>query len=247
MAIYRTIQMSFWTDSKVVDDFTPEDRYFYLYLMTNPHTNLCGCYEISIRQMSNETGYKEEVVNRLLRRMQEEHKVIIYEKTTKELLLINWSKFNWTRSSKFRLSLADQIEKIKKPEFKQFLIDLYNGTDTVSIPYQYGSDTSVTVTDTVTDTVSVSEKKKKLEYGEKNNVKLTIEEYDKLIAEFGYDDTQAAIQYLDDYIADKGYKSKSNYSAIRRWVIDAVKEKRNKRGNSKSGTADDWFRREGLL
>ena len=46
MAIYRNVSMSFWTDSKVADDFTAEDRYFYLYLFTNPHTNLCGCYEI---------------------------------------------------------------------------------------------------------------------------------------------------------------------------------------------------------
>ena len=48
MASYRNISMDFWTDSKVVDDFTPEDRYIYLYCMTNPHTNLCGCYEVSI-------------------------------------------------------------------------------------------------------------------------------------------------------------------------------------------------------
>ena len=31
MASYRNISMDFWTDSKVVDDFTPEDRYIYLY------------------------------------------------------------------------------------------------------------------------------------------------------------------------------------------------------------------------
>mgnify|MGYP006969283853 CR=1 FL=1 len=47
MANYRNISMDFWQDSKVVDDFTPEDRYMYLYCMTNPHTNLCGCYEIT--------------------------------------------------------------------------------------------------------------------------------------------------------------------------------------------------------
>ena len=35
MASYRNISMDFWTDSKVVDDFTPEDRYIYLYCMTN--------------------------------------------------------------------------------------------------------------------------------------------------------------------------------------------------------------------
>jgi len=247
MAIYRTIQMSFWTDSKVVDDFTPEDRYFYLYLMTNPHTNLSGCYEISIRQMSNETGYKEEVIKKLIQRMQKEHRVILYDDETKELLLVNWSKFNWTKSEKFRKPLFDEIQKIKKAEYKGFLNDLYNGIDTVSIPYLYGSDTTVTVTDTVTDTVSVIKKKKedsKTTYGENSLVKLTEAEYDKLITEYGYEDTQAAIQFLDNYIADKGYKSKSNYAAIRRWVINAVREKKGKQ--QQAATADDWFRQRGF-
>ncbi len=58
----------FWTDARVVDEFTPEDKYFYLYVLTNPHTNLAGCYEISIKQMVNETGYNRDTVERLLDR-----------------------------------------------------------------------------------------------------------------------------------------------------------------------------------
>ena len=72
MASYRNISMDFWTDSKVVDDFTPEDRYIYLYCMTNPHTNLFGCYEVSIKQIANETGYNNDSVERLLKRLDEE-------------------------------------------------------------------------------------------------------------------------------------------------------------------------------
>ena len=44
MAIFRKINVSFWEDEKIVDDFSPEDRYFYLYLMTNSHTNQACCY-----------------------------------------------------------------------------------------------------------------------------------------------------------------------------------------------------------
>ena len=147
MAIYRSVQMTFWTDAKVVDNFTPEDRYFYLYLLTNPHTNLCGCYEISFKQISDETGYTKEVVERLLDRMENIHNVIRYSRITKELLMINWSKFNWTKSDKFRKPLLSEIESVKELEFKNFLIGLYKDDDTVSIPYRYPIDT--TVTDTV--------------------------------------------------------------------------------------------------
>ena len=60
MATYRQIYISFWSDTKVCDDFSPEDKYFYIYLLTNPHTNICGCYEISSSQMAQELGYNEE-------------------------------------------------------------------------------------------------------------------------------------------------------------------------------------------
>ena len=121
MAIYRNVQMTFWTDSKVVDNFTPEDKYFFLYLMTNPHTNLCGCYELSLFQASNETGYNKEAVERLLTRMAEVHHVIKYSKKTKEVLIINWGKFNWTKSADFQKPLRKEFETVKDPEFKEFL------------------------------------------------------------------------------------------------------------------------------
>ena len=52
MGLYRNLHTSFWTDNKVEDDFTPEDKYFYAYLLTNPQTNICGCYEVSFNQIS---------------------------------------------------------------------------------------------------------------------------------------------------------------------------------------------------
>ena len=151
MAIYRTVSMSFWTDNKVTDDFTPEDRYFYLYLFTNPHTNLCGCYEVSIKQMSNETGYSKDSVENLIERFEKVHKVLKFSRETKEILLLNWSKYNWTSSEKFRKPLAKEIDNVKNLKFKEFLEDVFEngyGIDTTCI------DTSVTVTDTITNTIS---------------------------------------------------------------------------------------------
>lgn len=143
--------MSFWTDNKVSDDFTPEDRYFYLYLFTNPHTNLCGCYEVSIKQMSNETGYSKDSIENLIDRFEKVHKVLRFSKETKEILLLNWSKYNWTSSEKFRKPLAKEIDSVKNLDFRAFLIEIFEngyGIDTTCI------DTSVTVTDTITNTVS---------------------------------------------------------------------------------------------
>lgn len=157
MAIYRNVQMSFWTDTKIADDFTPEEKLLYLYFLTNPHTNLSGCYEISIKQISYETGIKESSIKSALSNLQDNHHVVMYSYQTRELLLINWSKYNWTASDKFRKPLLKEINTIKQKEFKKYLMDVFNGIDNVSLPYQYGSDTTVTVTDT--DTVNIKDKR----------------------------------------------------------------------------------------
>lgn len=155
MAIYRTVSISFWTDSKVTDEFTPEDRYFYLYLFTNPHTSLSGCYEISLKQMAMELGYSQDTCTRLIERFISYHNVIRHSKKTKEILLLNWHKYNWTKSPKFKKALLADIGKVKEPSFKSYLTKIVNGENA-----GYGIDTTcidtsvtVTVTDTVTDTV----------------------------------------------------------------------------------------------
>lgn len=160
MAIYRNVNITFWTDTKVSDDFSPEDKYFMLYCLTNNYTNLCGCYEISIKQMSRDTGYNEETIEKLLERFKDIHKVIFYNKENKELLIKNWYKYNWTKSEKLDKPLLKEIGNIKTIEFKKIVADEYNKRDTVSIPYTvtdtYPIDTTVTVSvsDTVSDTVS---------------------------------------------------------------------------------------------
>lgn len=150
MAIYRNVMMNFWTDAKVLDDFTPEDRYFYLYLLTNPHTNLSGCYEMSLKSASTEMGYNRETIEKLLKRFEQDHDAIRYDPTTKEVLILNWHRYNWTSSEKFRKPLLAEIENIKNADFRVYLMDLFEEKDTVAIPYQYGSDTTDTVTDTDT-------------------------------------------------------------------------------------------------
>ena len=157
MAVYRNINITFWTDTKVVDDFTPEDKYFMLYCLTNNYTNLCGCYEISIKQMSRDTGYNKETIEKLLERFELVHKIIFYDKQNKEILIKNWYKYNWTKSEKLDKPLLKEIENIKTIDFKKIVADEYNKRDTVSVPYIYPMDTTVTATVSVSDTDTVTE------------------------------------------------------------------------------------------
>ena len=159
MAVYRTIYLTYWTDPKVDDEFTPEDKYFYLYLLTNPHTNICGCYEIGEKQCSRETGYNQETVSRLLKRFEEVHDVIRYNNSTKEVLLLNWHKYNWTKSKDLLKNVNDVAQTIKCDEFREYIIALANSdSETVPTPSPHPVGTSVTVTVSDTDTVTDSVK-----------------------------------------------------------------------------------------
>ena len=121
MALYRTISLSFWTDTKIMDKFTPKDKLFYLYLMTNPHTNLCGCYEISKSQMSMEIGYTKEEIAELINKFEKEYNIIKFSTETSEIILFNWHKYNWTSSPKFKKPLKEEIKKIKNESFRKIL------------------------------------------------------------------------------------------------------------------------------
>lgn len=83
-------------------------------------------------------------------------------------------------------------------------------------------------TDVNTDNKPTRTKKQKTQYGEYQNVLLTDTEYNQLCNDFGDDLAHDAIKFLDEYIEEKGNKYKSHYLTIRRWVIDAVKEKKKK-------------------
>ena len=144
MASYRNLQMSFWTDTKILENFSAMEKYMYLYLLTNPHTSLCGCYEISFVTIASETALKKNDVKILIQKLIEK-RVIDYSNDTNEVLLLHWHKYNWTSSEKVRASLEKIIAHIKCLKFQQYLTELLQCTDRVSIQYQYPTDTSVSV------------------------------------------------------------------------------------------------------
>ena len=229
MAYYRQVYMKFWNDdSKVVNNFTPEDKYFFLYLMTNPHTTLTGCYEISFKMASVETGYTEETVKRLMDRMERIHGVICYDPDTSEVLVVNWHKYNWTTSDKLLQSVRNQLSYIRSSAFREYVEKLANG-DTVSIPYRYPMDTSISVSVSITDPVKKDIKHK---YGEYKHVLLTDSDMEKLKAAFP-DDLEERIKTLDEYIEESGKTYKNHYITITRWA--KKDEPKQKPGFTKGG------------
>ena len=215
MAVFRTISNSFWTDSKVDDTFTPEDKYFYLYLLTNPHTNICGCYEISNKQMSRETGYNEDTIKRLIERFEKVHDVIRYNPDTKEMLILNWHKYNWTKSEKLKTAVEKVVGHIKCQEYAEYIhATLYD--DTVSIPYRYGMDTNI-VSNPIVSNTNTNHKMKDKEKSNTEKSKETVKDVIDMLPDELKDVAEAFVEHR------KALKAPMTANALRLAIKKAKK------------------------
>ncbi|WP_042374249.1 DnaD domain-containing protein [Neobacillus jeddahensis] len=100
MAKYRIVRTDFWKNPVVSEEMTPEDKYFYLYILTNPNTTQIGVYKITKKQMAFDLGYSIETVQSLMDRFILHHKVIRYNSETRELAIKNWGKYNLNAGGK---------------------------------------------------------------------------------------------------------------------------------------------------
>ena len=94
----RYIQTDFWSDSKIHDKISVDERYLMLYFMTNPHTNQIGFDEKRFK-------IAQEKLSKL--------RLCEYDYNTQEVLILNWYKYNWTKSLKVEKCIKKEIEKIK--------------------------------------------------------------------------------------------------------------------------------------
>lgn len=116
MGIKRIVDTSFWTDGKV-DEFSPEDKYFMLYLLTSPFSTQLGIYEISIKYVAFHLGYSVEAVKVLLDRFETKYGVIIYSEETKEVAIKNYLRHSIIKGgAPVRDCLIKEMKKVKNKE-----------------------------------------------------------------------------------------------------------------------------------
>jgi DnaD/phage-associated family protein len=120
---YRLVYGDFWSDPKVMEEMEPQDRYFYLYLLTNPQTTTCGIYRITKKQMAFELGYSIEEVNDLMDKFENNYKLVRYVTDTRELAIKNWGKYNLNRGGKPVMDcLASELSKVKDKNLIQYVL-----------------------------------------------------------------------------------------------------------------------------
>ena len=116
MGIKRIVDTSFWTDGKV-DDFSPEDKYFMMYLLTTPYTTQLGIYKVSMKYMAIHLGYSEDSVKVLLERFEKKYGIIIFSKETSEIAIKNYLRHSIIKGgAPVRDCLIKEMKAVKNKE-----------------------------------------------------------------------------------------------------------------------------------
>lgn len=126
MAIKRVVEPHFWIDGKI-EDFSPEERYFYLYLLTNPFTTQLGIYEISFKQAAFQLGYSVDKVSELIEKFENEYGVIIFSERTSEIALLNYLRHSIIKGGKPVYDCL--VKEIKNVKNKELIIRVFSHID----------------------------------------------------------------------------------------------------------------------
>lgn len=244
MALKRIVSTEFWIDDKVMDMFSAEDKYFMLYLLTNPHTTQLGIYKLNCKLAAFELGLSIETVKVLIDRFENKYCLIRYSQTTQEVAIKNYLKHSViTGGTPVYDLLFKEIKQVKNKDLIHYVFDWLKKQERLNITvlkvitdyfnnnknnendneneneksYNHSLDESVGD--------SLKAKKRKVirhKYGQYDNVLLTDEEMEKLHNEFPFD-WQERIERLSEYVASTGKSYKNHLATIRSWAKKETK------------------------
>lgn len=133
MAVKRIVDTSFWNDDKVVELFSPEDKLFMLYLLTNPHTTQLGIYKINKKIMAFELGYSLETIQVLLDRFETKYNMIMYCNETNEMAIKNYLKYSIIKGGKpVEDCLTKEIKQVKNKQLINYVFNNIKGDSNIN-------------------------------------------------------------------------------------------------------------------
>lgn len=116
---FTKIDRDYWQDTFIMD-LAPEEKYFYIYLMTNSRVNALGCYELRMKLAVLETGYNEDTIRKYLQKFSD-CKKIIYDQDSGEVYILNWAKYNWNKKTATVNNIHKHFRMVKSESFRFLL------------------------------------------------------------------------------------------------------------------------------
>ncbi|MEM4271441.1 MAG: hypothetical protein QXO70_05115, partial [Candidatus Pacearchaeota archaeon] len=125
MSKVRTVNTKFWDDNYICG-LDPVEKLVFLYLITNPKTNICGCYEIQLKRVAFDTGVDIATIKNILDRFEKDNKIkqfgdFVYIRNFMKNQAINPKVLRGMR--KEILSLPDEIQNVVKIDYDRLCIE----------------------------------------------------------------------------------------------------------------------------
>lgn len=117
MEVFTRVERGYWQDEFILE-LTPEQKFFYLYLMSNSKVNTLGAYVFPMTMSTLELGYNRDTVKKLLDHFVDAGK-IMYDETTNEVFLLNWPKRNWNKRTATLRALKKDVDALKSPVLRE--------------------------------------------------------------------------------------------------------------------------------
>ena len=216
-----------------------------------PHTTQLLYFHLSMR--ADDDGFINNPKNimRMIGCKDDDLKILLTKKfilpfESGVVVIKHWQIHNYIQKDRYHeTKYKEEKAMLQLDENKAYILmdteciqDVYKMDTQVRDRLELGKDSieldnNIPASEEKSSTASVKANKHK--YGEYKNVLLKDEELQKLQKE--YQNWEELIKYLDEYIEMRGYKAKSHYLCIKKWVVDAVKKENLKNPKKEKNTS----------
>jgi len=125
MSLFRKVVTSYWRDT-TDEDFSPDEKLLYIYLLTNSSTSYCGIYRISKKTIIFETSMSENAVDKAMRSLVEREKVFV-DKEHQEIFIRNWHKYYGISTKTLEVRVMRELASIKSETLPEIRKNVING------------------------------------------------------------------------------------------------------------------------
>lgn len=200
------INTSFWSDT-LIQDLDINTKLFFLYLLTNEHTDICGIYEISIKTMCFESGLSEKAVFKSIDSLSKTNRI---NYTESWVFIKNFGKHQ-QNNPKVQRGIEIGLDRVPKAIYDRLSIDYGGLSHSNPNPNPNSNPNS--------KAESLSSKRGKLlAFGEEKTMKLSQEEYLKLCRKIGRRNATKVIQKIENWKLQTGKGWKNDYRGLLGWV-----------------------------
>lgn len=130
MSTQRYVATSFWDDAWI-QELSPSAKLLFMYLLTNPLTNIAGVYKITYRRIAFDTGLPQAEISSIIEEFQAAGKAAFVEEY---IILPNWPKYQRTTSKDTKAGIDRVLAELPETVLVS-LKEINYQYDAVPIPY----------------------------------------------------------------------------------------------------------------